>query len=100
MKRLADAVSYLENYHEIQIELDTKALEAIALTTETPVTKKLSGVTLRSALKLLLRDLGLTYVIKDEVLQITTPEEAENQLITKVYPVADLVIPIQSRAVA
>ena len=30
------------------------------------------------------------------MLLITTPEEAESQLITKVYPVGDLVIPIQS----
>ena len=44
----------------------------------------------------MLRDLGLTYVIQDEVLQITTPDEAEGRLVTKVYPVADLVIPIQS----
>ena len=60
---LSDAVTYLENLHGIQIEIDQKALDDIALTTDTPVTKQLSGITLRSALKLMLRDLGLTYVI-------------------------------------
>ena len=44
----------------------------------------------------MLRDLGLTYVVQDEVLQITTPDVAEQRLVTKVYPVADLVIPIQT----
>ena len=34
--------------------------------------------------------MDLTYVIKNEVLMITTPEKAGNELVTKVYPVADL----------
>ena len=40
----------------------------------------------------MLRDMELTYIIKDEVLLITTPEKAESELVTKVYPVADLVL--------
>ena len=56
----------------------------------------LKGITLRSALRLMLDDLGLTYLIQDEVMQITTPEKAEARLLTKVYPVGDLVIPIIS----
>ena len=44
----------------------------------------------------MLRTLGLTYVIKDEVLLITTTEVADNELVTRVYPLADLVVPIQS----
>jgi len=62
------------------------------------VTRNLSGVSLRSALRLMLKDLDLTYVIRDEVLLITTPEEANAKLVTKVYPVADLVLPINSGA--
>ena len=38
----------------------------------------------------MLREMNLTYVIQDEVLLITTPEEADSRLVTKVYPVADL----------
>jgi hypothetical protein len=44
----------------------------------------------------MLKELDLTYMIQDEVLSITTPEQAESQLITKVYPVADLVLPISA----
>jgi hypothetical protein len=51
------------------------------------------GITLKSALRLLLHKLGLTYTIQDEVLLITTPEQADSMLETKVYPVADLVLP-------
>ena len=60
------------------------------------MTKTLRSITLRSALRLILKDLELTYVVRDEVLQITTPEDAESQLITKVYPVGDLVVPVMS----
>ena len=40
--------------------------------------------------------MDLTYIIKDEVLLITTKEKADTELVTKAYPVADLVIPIRS----
>jgi hypothetical protein len=91
---LKDAIQILKDAHNIPIELDVKKLEEAGVNIDTPVTKNLSGITLRSALRLLLNDLELTYVVRDEVLLITTPEEAESQLITKVYPVGDLVVPI------
>jgi hypothetical protein len=91
---LKDAIQVLKDAHTIPIELDVKNLEGAGVNIDTPVTKNITGITLRSALRLLLNDLELTYVVRDEVLLITTPEEAESQLITKVYPVGDLVVPI------
>jgi len=93
---ISDVLTYLEQYHGIQIELDVPALDALGVDSNSPITKQLSGIKLKSALNLILQDLGLTYVIEDEVLQITSPDEAETRLVTKVYPVADLVLPIQS----
>ena len=63
----------------------------------TPVTKNLKGISLRSALKLLLDELQLKYVVHNEVLLITSPAKAESDeyMTTKVYPVADLVLPIK-----
>ncbi len=91
---LSEVVDYLKTANNIPIMIDKKALDDVGLGSDTPVTISLPGVTLRSALKLMLKELDLTYVIRDEVLKITTPEEAENELLTKVYPVADLVLPI------
>jgi hypothetical protein len=91
---LKDVVLYLSETHNIPIVLSTKKLEEASVSPDTPITKSFRGITLRSALRLLLRELELTYVVRDEVLQITTPEDAESQLITKVYPVGDLVVPI------
>ena len=72
-------------------------MEDAGAATDTAVTKNLKGITLRSALKLLLSTLDLTYIIKDEVLLITTPEKANAELLTRVYPVADLVVPVESQ---
>ncbi len=41
----------------------------------------------------MLKELNLTYVIKEGVVMITTQEEAESTLETRVYPVGDLVLP-------
>jgi hypothetical protein len=91
---LQDVVDYLKDLHDIEIQIDTKALEDASIGADTPVTRNLKGITLKSALRLMLGAMDLTYVIKNEVLMITTPEKAGNELVTKVYPVADLVIPI------
>ena len=42
-----------------------------------PVNMSLSGISLRSALKIILEPLALTYVIQDEVMRITTETKAE-----------------------
>ena len=91
---LQEVIDFLKEKHKIEIKIDTKDLQEAGIGTDTPVTVDLKGISLRSALRLMLKDLGLTYLIKDEVLRITTPEVADNELSTKVYPVADLVLPI------
>ncbi len=93
---LNDVVDYLKDLHGIEIQIDQSALDDVGIGTDTPITRSLRGISLRSALRLMLRELDLTYVIRDEVLLITTAEEVESHLTTKVYPVADLVLPIRS----
>jgi hypothetical protein len=88
---LCEAFQYLEDHHSIPIELDTRALDELGLATDSPLTRNLDGLTLRSALKLLLREFDLTYVIRDQVLLITSVDAAQEMLSTRVYPVADLV---------
>jgi hypothetical protein len=93
---LADVVEYLKERHGIEIQLDNRALADAGLGSDAPITRNLKGVSLRSALRLTLGELDLTYVIRDEVLLITSNTEAENLLSTRVYPVADLVVPVPS----
>lgn len=87
---LEDARVYLKDHHDIEIHFDTKALEAAGISVDVPLTRKLEGISLRSALRLLLSSLEMTFDIRDEVLQLTTKEEAATWLITRTYPIADL----------
>ena len=57
---------------------------------------ELRPISLKSALNLLLHGLNLTWIIKDEVIQITTEQEARGKNLTITYEVADLVMPIQN----
>src|SRR5690606_24430930 len=62
-----------------------------AIPLDTPVTIDVDNLPLRSALKLMLRTLDLRYIVRDEVLLITTREVAETNLSITAYPVGDLV---------
>lgn len=91
---LTDVIDYLKQRHAIEIQLDNKSMEDEGIAPDTPITRELRNVTLRSALRLTLSELDLAYVIENEVLLITTRSQAEEKRTTRVYPVADLVIPI------
>lgn len=88
---LKDVVDDIHVRHEIQIVFDRRALEDVGTDLSTPVTISVAGTTLRSALRLLLRNLDLTYVIHDEVLMITTSDAAKSQLSTRFYPVPETI---------
>lgn len=82
---LAEVATYLQEAHHIPVVLDRSALEEAGMTGDEPVTAKLQNISLRSVLNLLLRDLKLTYLIKDEVLVVTTPDRADSFLEARVY---------------
>jgi hypothetical protein len=82
---LKDVVNYLHETLQIPIVLNAKKLEEASLSPDTPVTCHWPKGRAGLYLDLLLKELELTYVIRDEVLQITTPEDAESQLITRIY---------------
>ena len=70
---LREAITFLQNYTGLNIVLDPKALSDEGITTASPVSLTVNNVQLKTALKLLLRPLGLTYRVEDEVLLITSP---------------------------
>ena len=68
---LEDVVDYLNDRHKIEIQIDTRALEDLDLRADTAITRNVKGISLGSALNLMLREKGLTYGVTDEVLVIT-----------------------------
>ena len=94
---LRDAVAHVSKQHGIRVWLDERALTDLNITSDTPVTRNLSNVSLKSALRLLLRPLQLNFRVHAGVLQITSQTEYDNQLEIRVYPMGDLVTPLISR---
>lgn len=94
---LTECADLLGSQFELNVRVDERALDDVGLGVDTPLkTSSFKGVTLQAALTLMLEQLGLTFVVRDGVLVITTPEQAANHLKTRVYPVADLVAPLQT----
>lgn len=87
---LLAVLEFLKDTHQIDIEVDQRALDDLGIAIDTPITRELTDVSLRAVLDLILHDLDLTYRIDSEVLIVTSLEEAETQLEVVIYPVGDL----------
>ncbi len=79
-------MDYLQTAMKIPIVIDRRSLDDVGLGSNTPVMIDLHDVSVRSALNLMLHELDLDYVVRDEVLAITTAEVARHQLDPRVYP--------------
>lgn len=92
---LADVIEELRKLTGVNIHLDSKGLDEEGVSSDTPITIDLTqDISLKSALKLILEPLHLSYVIKDEVLKITSEQLRDGEVYFVTYNVADLVIPI------
>ncbi len=87
---LADVAAWFASKLEAPVILDHRSLEDAGIGSETPVTRKVDGISARAALKLVLDDMDLASVQKDGVLILMSQDGAEVELITRVYPVGDL----------
>ncbi len=85
---LEEAIKLLEDLHSIRIWLDKETLTADGINTDSPINLQMSGISLNSALNLMLEPLQLDYVIKNEVMVITTKVRSEEMIETRVYNVA------------
>lgn len=87
---LSEALEYLAVMHPVRFVVDTRAVEQAGIDMSQIVTIGLRGVRLEMALSVLLEHRGLDWVVRDDVLWITTKDEAEKHLETRVWDVADL----------
>jgi RNA polymerase sigma factor (sigma-70 family) len=92
---LHDVMEYVSKVHQVPIRLH-RSLEQAGVGADEEVTLEIVGVTLRSALSIILKDVGsrtgvpLDYVIEDQVLYIVTRTEADAMHDTRVYPLQGL----------
>ncbi|MEE2639091.1 MAG: hypothetical protein VX768_00570, partial [Planctomycetota bacterium] len=94
-KPLWEVLELIGEQAGVNFNYDNQALAEAGVTKERPVTLQLrEPISMEAALNNLLRDLSLTFTVKDEVVLITTPQRKSQDVHERVYYVADLVVPI------
>lgn len=95
---LNDAIDFLRDVTGANITVNWKALEAAGVTRDSMVNLHLSGISLRKALDLVLNEAAggdsITYFVDDGVIEITTRDIADHQMVTRVYDVQDLLMEV------
>jgi type II secretory pathway component GspD/PulD (secretin) len=91
---LGTVIDQIRSMQDINVLPDMPALTERGISMDLPVTFQVDNMTLKSALKNLLNNVRLTYVVEDEALKITTPDNAKGKLVRVPYQVTDLVIPV------
>jgi len=85
---LNDALQYLGEYHAVTVHRDAEPIQAAKTDLDYPITAKLSGVPLRTVLRLLLEPLRLDFFVDKGELVVTTREVAAGQFSDFRYSIA------------
>ncbi len=88
--RLSSFVAVLREKYGMNVAIDYRALMEKGIDAESPVSIKLKDVSVRSALELAIRPLGLNWTIYCEALVISTPAGIQSMQFTKLYDITDL----------
>jgi hypothetical protein len=95
---LADAIEFLRDVSGANIHVNWQAIEAVGVGKDTQINLHLRNIPLRKVLQLILREAGsgdlLTFYIDDGIIEVTTKELADQDMITKIYPVDDLIMEV------
>ncbi len=88
---LEEALQDLSNQIDQPLLIDKKSLEDLGLDLKKGVSLQGKGLSARSVLRSILASQGLTFVVKDETIQVVTVERSKSLLTTRVYYLGDLV---------
>lgn len=89
---ISEVLQYLTDLTNEPIVLSKSELDEAKITSDTPVTFQARNVTVRTVLRSVLSEFGMTYVICDGNIQVTSIQRAREMLVTRSYPIGDLVI--------
>jgi hypothetical protein len=82
---------------QLNIFPDEASLKEVGVEYDTRVNFKAEKVTVRTVLKKVLGDLGLTFVIKEGNIYAITPDRMKDYTVVRYYPVQDLMAPLDPR---
>jgi hypothetical protein len=94
---LKEVMEYMSEKTGLNIFIDQASMKEAGVEYDSPITFKAKKVTVRTVLKKVFADLGMTYVIREAAIQVITPDRAKDYLVTRAYPVQDLVAPFDMR---
>src|SRR6185295_19316554 len=89
--KLKSVVNHLQDKTGLTILVDPASLTDLNIDYEDPVSFKVDKASVRTILKKVFGDKGLTYIIKEGSIHVMTPENASKYTIIRTYAVADLV---------
>jgi len=89
-------LGHIQDKTGLTLIMDEASVRDINLDYDDPVSIKLPKVSVRTVLKKVLGDKGLTYIIKEGTIQVMTPKRASEYTVVRSYPVDDLVAPLQN----
>jgi hypothetical protein len=89
---LEDVLKYLERELRLPLIVNKSALDEMKIDYQTTLTVSLpKQVSRRTLLRRVLGELGLTYVVKNENIEVTSVLRAQSELTTRFFDVSDLV---------
>ena len=92
---LSDVLKTLSTLMKQPIILDKATMTDAGIDQSTPTTVQTGRpVAARTALRMALANHGLTYVVKDNMIQVVTRDKAASMMETRVYYIGDLVTPL------
>ncbi|MEW4454380.1 hypothetical protein AB1L30_17025 [Bremerella sp. JC817] len=88
---LAEVVQQISVESQIPIEIDTLELQNMGLTRNVAVNLQLKNFSVRHILNMLTRQHRLDWICDRDIVIISSPEDVEANLQTRVYPIRDLI---------
>ena len=88
---LSEAVQFLQNLTKVNMILDPVAIKDVG---DAPITLRVSQMKLELALDWILRLAGLQYMLKDNAIFISKPENLTTDIVLKIYDVRDLIMKV------
>jgi len=88
---LSDVLDFLRDFTDLEVRVDELSLTQANASTDVPVSVYIGAYTLRSALRVILDQQDLSYLIEDGTLVITTKTAARARLTTQTSPATPLV---------
>ena len=85
-----ESIQSLSTLIDQNIYLDKKSMEDLGVDLRKPVDIP-GNVSARTALRGMLQSQGLTFIIKDKILQVVSVEKARENMVTRSYEIRDLV---------